>query len=182
MSQPKFSFGQVVYAVVSDTKEEYLPCPDCGGTKFVTVITHAETVTLDCKGCERGYLGPCGFLVKYVPSVFVVSRPIVSLETDWQESGTYEYRIPSDSGGRWSKKEHELFATEEEAAASCAQVLKEKQDIEEYRISQKQKAEKSWAWHVHYYQKQIRDAKNTIEYATLQLNAAKKHVKETANA
>ena len=57
--------------------------------------------------------------------------------------------------------------------------LKEEFDAEQdKKLADKSRPDKSWAWHVRYHQQRIRDAEKTIAYASLQLNAAKKHVKE----
>jgi hypothetical protein len=83
-----------------------------------------------------------------------------------------------DEATRWIMNERDVFSTKEEALV-WAQVLKEEFDAEQDRkLAGKSKPDKSWAWHVRYHQQQIRDAEKTIAYASLQLNAAKKHVKE----
>jgi hypothetical protein len=178
MEKPKFSFGDHIYFARVECAPTYAPCVSCGGKGYVTIIYEGETFTIDCEDCRQGYLGSNGCRGAHVYTPDVVGGIICGVERDSFEPYDFEYRMAIDGVSRWIMKEHDVFWTKEDALAR-AQVLKEELDAEQARkLAGKSKPDKSWAWHVRYYQQQIKDAEKTIAYASLQLDAAKKHVKE----
>lgn len=180
MDKPKFGFGDYVYHAAVEGITDWAPCPDCNGDGYVTIIYQGETYTLDCEGCKRGYMGSTGHREHYGYAPVIHEGTINGVEKD--SDNEFEYRINADNGGRWCLKEKDTFATKEEAESRALVLKAESDGRESNRILQKTKPDKSWAWNVSYYKRQIADAQKRIEYATLQLNAAKKHAKETPNA
>jgi len=75
-------------------------------------------------------------------------------------------------------KDTEIFPSEEGARAKAKELAEQWNKEELARIHRKEKNNHTWAWHVHYYRQQIRNAKKTIEYAKKQLDAASLHTKE----
>lgn len=180
MDTPKFSFGDHVYFARVEYAPTYAPCVSCGGKGYVTIIYEGDTFTIDCEDCKQGYLGSNGCRGAYVYTPDVIEGIICGVERDGFEPYDFEYRMSINGVTKWIMKERDVFPTRMGAEAR-AQVLKEELDAEQAKkLAGKSKPDKSWAWHVRYYQEQIRNAQKTIEYATLQLDAAKKHVKEKA--
>ena len=178
MEKPKFSFGDHVYFARVEYAPTYAPCVSCGGKGYVTIIYEGETFTIDCEDCKQGYLGSNGCRMASVYTPEVVEGTVCGVERGSFEPYDFEYRMAIDGATRWVMKEQDVFSTKEEALVR-AQILKEEFDAEQdKKLAGKSKPDKSWAWHVRYHQQQIRDAEKTIAYASLQLNAAKKHVKE----
>ena len=178
MSKPKFNFGDYVYHASVENNTEWVPCPDCNGDGYVTLVYQGETLTIDCEGCKRGYMGSTGQRERYVYAPAIHEGSVNGVEKDSSEPFGFEYRIDASNGGRWCLKEQDTFATKEEAEARAAVLKAEFDERETNRILTKTKPDKSWAWHVSYYKRKIADAQKQIEYATMQLNAAGKHVKE----
>lgn len=178
MEKPKFSFGDHVYFARVEYTPTYAPCVSCGGKGYVTIVYESETFTIDCEDCKQGYLGSNGCRRASVYTPEVVEGAICGVERDSFEPYDFEYRMAIDGVTSWIMKERDVFSNKEEALART-QVLKEELDAEQAKkLAGKSKPNKSWARHVRYYQQQIKDAQKTIEYATLQLDAARKHVKE----
>jgi hypothetical protein len=181
MNKPKFNFGDYVFHAYLQSSTKWVPCISCSGKGYVTIILEGETFTIDCEDCKRGYEGSNGSRSGYVYEPATREGPICGVEKQTSEPWDFEYRISAGSNSCWCLKEPDVFATKEEALAR-AEVLKQERDAEETeRLLSKTKPDKSWVWNVRYYQRQIREAQETIERATLQLNAAKKHVKEEKN-
>jgi len=179
MDKPRFNFGDYVFHAAVEGSTEWVTCPDCNGDGFVTIIYQGETYTLDCEGCKRGYEGSSGRRERYAYAPIVREGIIEGVEKSSSEPYDFEYRLRAGSSSFWILKELDTFSTKEEAEAR-AQILKTEFDAREAaRVLQKHKPDKSWAWNVGYHRRQIADAQKTIEYATLQLNAARKHLKET---
>lgn len=178
MEKPKFSFGDHVYFARVEYAPTYAPCVSCGGKGYVTILYEGETFTIDCEDCKHGYLGSNGCRGAYVYTPDVVEGIICGVEIDSFEPHDFEYRMSINEATKWIMKERDVFLAKEEALVR-ARVLKEELDAEQAKkLAGKSKPDKSWVWHVRYYQQQIRDAEKTIAYASLQLDAAKKHVKE----
>ena len=178
MDKPKFNFGDYVYHAYLESTSKFVPCADCGGKGYVTIILDGETFTIDCEGCKRGYEGSNGSRNGTTYSPATREGPICGIERNHFEPYDFEYRLSAGSNSCWVLTETDVFTTKE-AALARAEVLKIERDTEEEkRLLQKTKPNKSWVWHVRYYQGIIKRSQEEIERATLQLNAARKHVKE----
>lgn len=175
--KPKFGFGAYVYHASASSKDVGTVCLGCDGKRFLTITVNDETFTCECGGCKRGWMGATGRVSFYRYEPEIHEGFVEAIERGWSEGDGFEYRIKSDSGGRWCLKEEDTFSTREEAEDRCAELV-EKYEAEQ-KVPQKSNRDKSWAWHVHYYKRQIRDATKTIEYAQEQLNYAKKLAKES---
>lgn len=175
MEKPKFQIGDEVWMARCEHTERHATCPDCGGTRFVTVIANGDTHTVPCAGCSRGWESPSGVIPywEYMPKA---DRHMVAGVT--VRDGTYEYRLPLGGGSSWVPTQENVFATEEEAINRAKQMKVEMDDKEQERISKKKEEGRTWAWHVHYYRREIRDAQERIERATKMLSYAQSVAKE----
>lgn len=171
-----YNIGDKVWHASRESTQERVICPECFGKKYLTVILGDDSrVTIDCAGCASGYDPPRGYVTYYKQFVNVSQVVINKVEVtrDYVEYGSSKgecnYRIGRDTDFFSTKKEAEIRATE----------LAEKWNKEELeKIHRKEKNNRTWSWHVHYYRSQIRGAKKTIERAKEKLDAAKLHTKE----
>ena len=178
MSKPKFNFGDHIYWASFETEEKTVPCPDCAGKRYNTIILDGETFTIDCSGCEKGYWGSVGYRTTWERKPEVRDGLISGVEQDSQDSKVFEYRVRETSFSSYIVTEDRAFATKEEALTASIELAAVQAAEDLKKVTQKTKPDKSWAWHVRYYQKQIKDAQETIDRATLQLDAARKYAKE----
>ena len=176
--KPKFNFGDYVYHAYLDASTKWVPCASCSGRGYNTIILDGETFTIDCEDCKRGWEGSNGNRSGYEFEPGVREGPITSVSKDHFEPYGFEYQVSAGGSSSWVMKEDDVFATKEEALARAGVLKNEREAEEAKRLLQKTKPDKSWVWHVRYHQGEIRRAQETIARATLQLNAAKKHVKE----
>ncbi len=175
----KYKIGDVVWAANRRRVEKSMVCPDCLGKKFLTVILGDDSrVTINCSFCDGGlYSGPCG-LIHYCQEE--VQAEMITIEGLEEMAGnvTYKYNV-NDEGCCYDViKEQDVFPTKEEAQNRALTLAQEYEQSERDRINYKLKPAKTWAWHVRYYRNNIRQAQKEIERSTLQLEAAKKHIKE----
>jgi len=178
--KPKFNFGDYVFHARLESTTEQAVCPDCDGDRYLTMIYKGETFTFDCEGCRRGWMGSTGTRDRYIYAPSILEGNVEGVERDIYEPHGFEYRMRSGSNSFWILKEEDTFATREEAEARVIVLKAERDEAEAKRILAKTKPTRSWIWHIRYYQGEIRRAQETIERATLQLNAARKHAKKTA--
>lgn len=164
--------GDVVWISRADGKRKTIICPDCGGTGQLNVTLWDGTqLSIDCRGCEKGYLGPQGTveLWEYEPSV---ECHTISEIKQSDRTGT-EYKA-----GYFTYGENEVFLTKEEAEVLAEKQAKEKEQYELDCLQRKHKDTKTWSWNAHYHRSCIRKAEKDIEYHTKKLNVAKLKAKE----
>jgi hypothetical protein len=171
-----YSLGDTVWHAHHIRAQRTITCPECFGKKYLTVILGDDSkVTIDCAGCASGYDPPKGYVnyYEYSPEVRQVIISKVEITKDH-----VEYGYDGTNGSHWIAKDTELFSTKEEAEIKAKELAEEWNKEQLARIHRKEKKDHTWAWHVHYYRKQIRDAKKTIEHAQKKLDAAREHSKE----
>jgi hypothetical protein len=177
--KPKFNYGDYVYHAYLESSPVWAPCVSCSGRGYNTIILDGETFTIDCEDCKRGYEGSNGRRGSCTYEPAVREGTVSGVEKDSFEPYGFEYRMSAGGNSQWILKEEDVFSTKEEALER-ARGLKIVRDHEEAQgLLQKTKPDKSWVWHVRYYQGIIRNAEKEIERAKLQLDVAKKHVKES---
>ena len=170
----KFNIGDTVWLASCNSEEHYLTCPDCGGTKTVTVtLWNGEVFVIDCVGCSRGYDRPSGSVSVYnrTPSAMQVVVEGVSLsrgKPEYSVKGIYTYHVPEEN----------LFSTEALALVRADELAAKGNAEEKKRVLGKEKPTRTWAWNVHYHRAAIKRANRDITYHTEKLNAALPHSKE----
>ncbi len=174
-----FKIGDEVFHARVNWGHSSLICPDCFGTLGLQVtLGDGSEHTIACAGCASGFNPPTGriHVYEYTP---VVSRHIIAgLEID--ERGT-RYKI--GGGGCYSIfNEEDCFGFEWMAKERAEKLVAESKQKQIDDLQRKEKDTRSWAWHVHYYRKQIRDAKKDIERAEAKLNVALVKIKSSDGA
>lgn len=169
--KPQFNIGDVVYAAVLEGKEESIPCPDCFGTKCLRVILGDGTEhTIDCAGCSPGgYDRPSGLI--RISRYSARAKRITISGMDISETGC-EYRSGCDN-----YQAANLFHDEAGAVARAAVLAKDREAQQLDELRRKEKPARTWAWHVHYHRRLIRDAKETIARSEAKLAVAREKSK-----
>ena len=174
MDEPKFRIGQEVYTVhAHDNGSIVETCPTCAGSRFVTV-TGADGVGVrtDCGACSRGYDSSSGTITRYGAKAVITPGRITAIELRQRPNAPEEWAY-GINGSSFHQDGLKVFLTYAEAATEGELEVKLREEENRARAFHKVKDHKSWAWHVAYYQKQIRDALRQIEYAEARLHIAK---------
>jgi len=171
-----YNIGDKVWYAGRRREQKKVVCPECFGKKYLTVILGDDTkVTIDCVACATGCSPPKGYVTYYEKSPEVRQVTICKVEIG---KNYVEYGFDGTDSFHSIAKDTEIFPSEEGARAKAKELAEQWNKEELARIHRKEKNNHTWAWHVHYYRQQIRNAKKTIEYAKKQLDAASLHTKE----
>lgn len=172
MSNMRFSIGQEVWYACWEASETRIECPDCAGQGRIRVLLPDDTiVSVDCRGCERGYLGPQGYLVAYNRAARATHTTVTGVDI---RDGKSEWHT-ADS--RYVEDEN-IFDNEGDALARATERAAEADKVERDRIAQKEKPTATWAWNAHYHRAEIKRAQKQIEYHTAKLNVANLKARE----
>ena len=173
-----YNIDDTVWHASRDSTEKRITCPECFGKKYLTVILGDDSqVTINCAGCARGYDPPEGYVTYWEQDINVRQVTICKVEVYLDH---IEYGFGGSERRHYKAKDTDFFNTKIEAEIRAQELVKEWNKEQLAKIHRKAKNNHTWSWHVYYYRKRIRDAKNTIEYAEKQLDAAKTHVKKEA--
>ena len=166
--------GDKVWYAQRKTVRETLVCPDCFGKKALTVIKgDGSQVSIACARCSQGYDPPEGvvFHHKQIMDVSQVMIDRVEQTVAGTEYGFRDcYRAP----------ETDLFVSKKGAEKRAQELAEEHNQKEIARVNQKEKCNRTWAWHVYYHGQAIKNAKKDLAYHTARLNVAKTKAKETS--
>lgn len=167
----KYNIGDELWRATFDSDVAYVVCPDCGGTRFMTVRLFDGTEhTIDCRTCERGFDGSQGRLQVYDRTPCAKRLVVTSIEVE-------------DRGTRYNyAEEYDLFFDEADALARAQVMCDDLEKAERDSIQHKEKNTKSWAWNATYHRQGIRQAQRSLEYHTSKLDVAKVRAKETKKA
>ena len=171
-----YKIGDWAWYAERETLQAQETCPECFGKKYLTVILGDDSrVTIDCAGCGSGYDPPKGY-VNYWKQSAKARQVIIS----GIEISTEETRYKFDAAGCSCRTcdQADMFDSKEGAELRAAELADEYEKEQLARIHKKEKNNRTWSWHVHYYRKMIRQCTEDIERATLQLDAAKLKAKK----
>jgi len=150
--------------------DKWVTCPDCFGTKTLSVILGDGTeMVIDCAGCAPGLNEPRGVIKSYDYEPIVESKTVTGLSIDGEE---IEYHFHLAGSCYTVAKSEDIFASKGEAEERAEVLFEECRRNQENSLQRKEKPTRDWAWHVHYYRQQIRRAKQDIERAEAKLNVA----------
>lgn len=168
----RFKIGDKIWRPIWTATESSVECPDCAGTGRIRVIFADDSiVSIECKGCARGFAPPTGRVTVYCREAVAVPDEIVGINIDhakieWRTRDSY---IVDDT---------EAFATEAEALAFAKEKAARADANERAKIFQKEKDTRSWAWNASYHRKCLKEATRQIEYHTAKLNVASLKAKQ----
>lgn len=171
----KYNIGDTVWWARTETVNDYVTCPDCGGTAQITVLMYDGTKhSIECEGCKRGWNRATGKVSRFKRTGMPISVEITGLEI---HKGEVRYHI---TGSRLID-EQDLFLTREEALEKGNRDAAELEEQHKKAVLNKEKPTKSWSWHVHYHRDVIRRLKKDIEYHESRLSVAKVKAKDTTS-
>ncbi len=176
--KPTFNIGDEVYVAGTKTETDVTQviCPDCRGAKKLKVTLGDNTeVFIDCSFCEQGWMGSQGFnrLSRIEPEVKAVRIDRITIEQDnpvAQKVTYWAHHFGWDGDRVFKDPDTALLVAKSLAYNARAEAEK--------RLEQKDKPARTWAWHVNYHRREIREAEKKIEYHSKKLGIARQHVKE----
>lgn len=164
--------GDKIWVASMENYQESITCLECFGKKELTVILGDDSkVVIPCAGCSRGFEPPTGYMQHYQYKSKVEERIITGIEMRIEKEIDY-----ITDRNIWC--ESKVFDTKEEAEKRSLELVEQHNKEEKDRIYKKKTDSHSWAWHVHYYRREIRNAEKTIKFATERLGIAKIKAKE----
>lgn len=162
----RFEIGDVVYVARLETEEEQLPCPDCGGTLRVRVLLYNGVEhSIACEACKHGYEGPRGYIVRYAPTPKASSTTITGVDTS---AGSIQWRTELVG----YREDDDVFDNIGDAFARALDLAEKFEQEQKARITHRSNAERSWAWHVSYHRREIREAKKRLAHHEAALSYA----------
>jgi hypothetical protein len=146
-----FALGVPVWWVGHGYREEWVTCPECAGTKKITMILgNGDAVELWCGNCAQGY-EPASGLVRistyhHTPERFTPER----VRVDGEE-------ISYLTDGHGIVYASNLFLTEAECLAACEALnAKKNAEDEARRLSITKSKRRDLAWSVSYWRNQVK--------------------------
>lgn len=176
-----YPIGTKVYCSTFDAREQRSICPECCGERRLKVTMGDDTEHwIPCEGCRVGGIGgvSTGQISYYAHIARVTSGTVIECRVSEKE---IEYTIDCHIDGyRRIFKESNVFVTDALASLRAQELAEAHSKAEEASLYKKvyPNQSRSWSWHVHYYRRQIREAKKTIERAEKMLAVARIKAKE----
>jgi len=165
-----FPLGERAWWTGNGHREEWVTCPECAGTRAVTMILgNGEQYSLHCDNCRAGYEPSAGVVKRtfyeHAPQQITLNR--VSVDGN---KIRYSQESPDATCYGVIYAEH-LFARQEECQAACDRLNEQRNKEERDRAWQilLQNRQKM-AWSVHYWRD--RAARLRRELATVEARLA----------
>lgn len=181
MDKPKFAIGDVVWTGEWKPYEIQETCPDCGGTLRLTVTLFDDTIyQIPCEACKRGWEGPYGVVHRTGYRASVRELVVQGMELGCWDSnrGIWEYKLGLEGSCYLNTPEHEIFLDEQAAMNFALSKGRQLEINEAARVFMKDKPAHTWAWHVTYHRRQIKEAQRQLEYSTRALGIAREKAKD----
>jgi hypothetical protein len=123
-----FAIGQQVWHATRNTREHYETCPDCVGTRVLTIILgNGEEFEIPCSACSYGYEPATGkvkrTVCEWMPIPFTCRRVNISGDT------IYYSEAGPEANCYTSAYAENLFADRAECEARCK--VQQEQQVEE---------------------------------------------------
>ena len=168
-----FALGEQVWiAVAKQCVAVEQTCPDCRGRRYLTVTLGDDSqVTIDCSTCASGYNPPRGYVLvnTYKPDAFLASIKEIAKNDEGE--------VVYSGDGFYRKTEAELSDSRESALALAFNLAEEAYLEEKARLQRKEKDSRTWAWHVTYHRRCVKQAEKDLAYHTSKLNVSLQHKK-----
>lgn len=177
MTTPKFAIGDAIWIATWDSSDNYVTCPDCGGTKHIRVIMHDDTEhRIACQNCGHGYNESTGRVRVYDRKPKAERHMVTGLEINGSE---IKYRSQIGCSSYRIVEEELAYATEGEAYAAAVKRAAECNAEDRLKVLTKEKNTRTWAWNASYHRQCIKRAQKELEYHTAKLNVAAVKAKES---
>lgn len=187
VNKPVFQLGQTVFTVSEYEKRIPEICPDCLGTRVITVILATdEQHIIDCDLCKQGWEGSTGRWEERVSAFRVEEQIVTGVELLHRYDEYADKLIEAQYICNHSRfYDYDVFATREEASLRGEEMIQKYNERATKSISTKYDHKRNWAWHVRYHRENIRRAEKDIVYNKSKLAVAlvkAKEDKEDSNA
>jgi hypothetical protein len=165
-----FAIGEIVWCCGNGRIEELATCPECAGTRALTLIQgNGEQVSIACACCSRGYGSPSGYVNRvrheHRPERFTCARVDVSGD---------EIRYRDDALACTSREASRLFRSLEECQAACDRENVERAEHDEkMALANLASTRRDMAFSVHYWGRKVRDLERDLERARARLSECK---------
>lgn len=180
MIKPKYQIGDVVWTGKWEPYEICEKCPDCGGTLKLTVTLFDNTIYgIPCETCKRGYEGPYGVVRRIGYHAEVQELVVHGMELGCWDSnkGIWQYKLGLEGSCYLNIPEHEIFIDEHAAMNFAISKGRQLEINGAARVLMKEKPAHTWAWHVTYHRRQVKEAQRQLEYHTKALGIAREKSK-----
>ena len=176
MEKMKYNVGDSVWHPTWHTTENYVTCPDCGGTGRIRVIFHDDSqVSVECRNCGPGYNPPTGRIKVYDRKPDAQYVIITGMELTSEDGIS---KILYNCSNAWHVSQEDLFDNSEDASAAAIQKCLELDKKDRDKVLRKEKDTRTWAWNASYHRNCIKKAEKDIAYHTDKLNVASLKAKE----
>jgi hypothetical protein len=166
----KPKIGDLIWRAALAHSVEYDPCPDCCGRRALRVILGDDSeVVIDCSTCAQGYNPPRGIVARDVYTANPVQVLIAKVETellDGEEVSLYS------GDGFYHAAESDLCMTEADAEKRAAELIVERDKETAAKMNRKEKDTRTWAWHVTYHRRCIKQAEKDLAYHRAKLETS----------
>lgn len=171
-----YNIGEVVWVARCGQIQVQKPCPVCFGRRSVTLILgNEEHVVLPCEYCGLGSLnGPRGYEMVYEYHADPQTAVITGRSVEEGPDGS-KVRYSSAPYGLYPE---DIFDNEPECRARC-EVKRAEHEAEQGQRNfwGKEKAHKSFAWHLGYHRREAKEAQRKLEYHTRMAGFCKERAK-----
>jgi len=175
-----FAIGETIWWVGYGSRTERMPCPECCGSKVLTLIQgNGVQVSINCACCGHGYEEPRGWIeqtiMEHRPTSFTPRRVDIS-------GATIRYSEDNPASNCWRPVEVEnLFRDEAECARRCEALNEaDRKHREKQSINHLASKRRDMAWSVHYWGRRVTDLRRDLELAESRLDACKARKKVVA--
>jgi hypothetical protein len=185
MNKPKYNIGDIVWCGEWKSYEKWEKCPDCGGTKTLRVTLFDDTeYVIPCETCKHGYEGPYGVVKHYAYSTIARELVVQGMELGCfsDEKDIWQYKLGLEGSCYRQVPENELFMDEQSALNFALAKGRQMEIAEAARVFLKDKPSHTWAWHVTYHRREIKEAQRRLDYSLRALGIAKEKSKEKNDA
>jgi len=165
-----FAIGEIVWRCGNGHVEEYLVCPECAGTKALTLVQgNGEQVFIACACCSLGSDPPSGRVKRtrfeHRPERFLCARVDVNGDV---------IRYRDDALSCSYCEATRLFRSHEECQRACDAENAQRAEEEKARaIANLASKRRDMAWSVHYWGRKVRDLAKDLETARARLAVCK---------
>ena len=157
--------GDTVWVASVGNTERSRPCSVCNGNKAITLIFgDGSNVRVECAFCKMGYEAPSGYETYY--EFVATSKPYTVSAVERVESSSGEvvkYRVGSESS-YYNFDAEDCFATSEDGAARCAELVAEKEAEHLANFARKSKDTQSYSWNAGYHLREAKNRRTQAEY------------------
>ena len=172
-----FAIGETVWHAGYGSTETFDECPECAGTKTLTLIQgNGERVSLACACCSSGYDPSRGYVKRSVSARTPHPVTLGSISLRGAEITYFEGEYPSGT----CLNPQDLFRDQAECQKRC-DALNPDADAQEHNrlIANMMDKRGKMAWSVHYWGRKVKDLERNLKAARARLGLCKERKEST---